>query len=153
MHIFEKEKPIAAPLVEPHIDTLLSGWNSTAWGETTSETSCNAPPRSLRRLQDSEKQSSSDDEPSKVRTPCHWVYKDDCELVDIFTSVCPEKQKLEVRKRLPNRRLSDAFRRFQQLCGEMKEDEPVHKPSWKETGKKQKCVVSKSISKSLAKFR
>ena len=87
-----------------------------------------------------------------------WHYSEDCQLVDIFTSVAPENHCKEISRRLPKRRLSDACRRFQRLCGQMvdRDDEKCAVTSfWKRQRShfKPKCIIAKTISKSLAKLR
>lgn len=101
MNMLEAERATIAPLPPPDVDRLLAGWHAAEWG-------CGGE-----RRRGSEGKSEDEEE----REP--WGYGEDCVVADVMTGVDPERQREEVRRRLPGRRWGEVCERFRQVCGEV----------------------------------
>ncbi|CAN8065544.1 unnamed protein product [Agarophyton chilense] len=148
MRMLDASPSSRAPIISPtNIDRLFANWNVDL---------CAVQPRFV-----------VDTPPpyAPVPTPCdnslhpekQWCYGEDCTVADVFTRVVPDRQKEEIKKRLPGRRWSDAVKRFRSLCCDVV-DNSVHSHKrtsfWRRSPHTETSLrIQCPIKKTLAKFR
>lgn len=143
-----------------NMDHLMSTWRECNWVKETAGsrfafglnelTPSSGSGKSSCRGKESASRSSVDAY-GVPRNTCTWTFSEDCVVADIFTSVCPTRQRIELGRRLPGRRWSDARERFRIICSQNKDGVrgTVNcKSRWRNNAKaKPDCIIRKMFAK------
>ncbi|KAI0557360.1 short-chain dehydrogenase/reductase [Gracilaria domingensis] len=148
MRMLDASPSTRAPIISPtNIDRIFANWDVDLCGAQTRFVVDTPPPYP----------STSSPCDKRHGTERQWCYGEDCTVADVFTRVVPDRQKDEIKRRLPGRRWSEAVTRFRILCGEVVDncgEDQKRKPFWRRGNRTEtKLRIQCPIRKTWAKFR
>lgn len=119
LRLLDAEQVTRAPMRQvdsTDVDRICAGMRSASWvdtlsGQSTAPSVASAAGDVVDAAEDPECEGTD------------WCHKEDLVIVDVFTSVTPERQKAEIARRLPKRKWGEVWARFQVICNEMADKE------------------------------